>query len=82
MAKKITCVKGNLCVYKCFIDVCYIFSSALRKNYKMRPGRFEMDFVLNFAMCSDYFTCELICRLYLHERIHDPDSVTRIALKG
>ena len=48
----------------------------------MRPGRFEMDFVLNFVICLDDFTCELICRFYLHERIHDPDSVTRIALKG
>ena len=65
MAKKITCLKGSLCIYKCFIDVSYIFSSALKKNYKMRPGRFEMDFVLNFACaqpilfanCFVDFTC-------------------------
>ena len=37
VAKKITFLKGNLCIYKCFIEVLYIFSSALKKNYKMRP---------------------------------------------
>ena len=82
MAKKITCLKGNLLIYKCFIDVSYIFSWALKKNYKMRPRRFEIDFVLNFAMCSADFTCELLRQFYLHGRIQDPDSVTWIALKG
>ena len=33
---------------------------------------FEMDFVLNFAMCLANFTCEWI---------HDPDIVFRLALK-
>ena len=31
------------------------FCSALKKNYKMCPNQ-EMDFVLNFAMCSADFT--------------------------
>ena len=35
--------------------------------------RFEMNFGFNFAMCSADFTCV--------KRIHDPDSVMRIALK-
>ena len=39
-----------------FIVVLYIFfSSALKENYK-NALRFEMDFVLNFAMCSADFT--------------------------
>ena len=33
-----------------------------------------MDFVLNFAM-------HVLSRFHLRERIHDPDSVFRIALK-
>ena len=31
-AKKITFLKGNICINKCFIDVLYIFYSALKKN--------------------------------------------------
>ena len=76
MAKKITFLKGNLCIHKCFIDILYIFSSALKKNYEiLNAPRFEMDFVLNCAMCSDDFTC-------VRERIHDPDSVTQLALRN
>ena len=33
-AKKITFLKGNICIYKCFIDVLYIFYSVLKKNQK------------------------------------------------
>ena len=71
MAKKITFLKGNLCIYPCFIDVFYcFFCLALKKNYKMRP---DLRWILlNFVMLS---------RFYLQERIQDPDSVTRIALK-
>ena len=42
---------------------------------KLNAPRFEMDFVLNCAMCA-------LSRFYLRERIHDPDSVTRIALRN
>ena len=38
VAKKISFLKRNLCIYKRFIYVSYIFSSALKKNYKMRPA--------------------------------------------
>ena len=50
MAKAITFLKGNLCIFKCFKEYYKFFSSALKKNYKMCPD-FEMDFELNFAMC-------------------------------
>ena len=67
MVKKTTFLKGNLCIYKCFREVSYIFSSALKKNYKMRPD-------LRWILCWI-----LPCAQPM--RIHVPDSVTRIALK-
>ena len=48
MAKEITFLGEDLCFFKFFIVPLYIFSSALKKNYKMHAPRFEMDFVLNF----------------------------------
>ena len=51
MAEKITFLKDNLCSFKCFVEVLYIFSSAVKKKIQNAP-RFEMDIVLNFAMCS------------------------------
>ena len=48
MAKEITFLEEDLCFFKFFIVPLYIFSSALKKNYKMHAPRFEMDFVLNF----------------------------------
>ena len=51
MAKKITFLKGNLCIYKGFIDVLYISFFGAKEKLQNAP-RFEMDFVLNFAMCS------------------------------
>ena len=55
MVKKSTFLKGNLCIYKCFRDVSYIFSSAPKKNYKMRP---DLRWILRwiFALCSADFT--------------------------
>ena len=32
-----TMMKGNLCIYKCFIDVLYIFDRFFKKNWEMRP---------------------------------------------
>ena len=55
MAKKITFLKGNLCIHKRFIVVLYIFSFGSKRKLQNAP-RFEMDFVLNFAMCSADFT--------------------------
>ena len=52
MAKTITFLKGNLCIFKCFIDVLQIF--LFGANEKLQ--KFEMDFVLDFAMCSAEFT--------------------------
>ena len=56
MAKTITFLKGNLCIFKCFIDVLKIFLFGDKEKLQNVP-RFEMDFVLNFAMCSADFTC-------------------------
>ena len=56
MAKTITFLKGNLCIFKCFIDVSSIFLSGAKEKLQNVP-RFEMDFMLNFAMCSADFTC-------------------------
>ena len=67
-------LKGNLGILQFFIDVLYIFLFGAKEKLQNVP-RFELDFVLNFAMCSADFTC------HLRERIHDPDSVFRIALK-
>ena len=55
LVKKTTFLKGNLRIYKCFRDVSYIFSSALKKNYKMHP---DLRWILRwiFAMCSADFT--------------------------
>ena len=41
-AKKITFLKGNLCILKFFIDVLYIFLFSAKEKLQ-----FEMDFVLN-----------------------------------
>ena len=48
MAEKLKFSGGNLCIYKCLIDA--------REKIQNSP-RLEMDFVLNFAMCSADFTC-------------------------
>ena len=51
MDKKVTFLKGNLCMYIVSWTFYTFFSSALKKNYKMRSD-------LNFAMCSSAdFTC-------------------------
>ena len=55
MAKAITFSKENLCIFKCFIDVLLIFLFGAKEKLQNVP-RFEMDFVLNFAMCSADFT--------------------------
>ena len=65
MAKRITFLKGNLWNHNCFMYVLNIFSSALKKNYKMRPN-------LRWILC---WICDVLSRFYLRERIHDPDSV-------
>ena len=56
MAKIITFLTGNLCIFKCLIDVLKIFLFGDKEKLQDVP-RFEMDFVLNFAMCSADFTC-------------------------
>ena len=64
MAKTITFLKGNLCIFKCFIDV-------LRKITKCA--------LIWNGFCVEF--CHVLSRFHLRERIHDPDSVFRIALK-
>ena len=56
MAKTITFLKGNLYIFKCFIDLLKIFLYG-NKEKLQNVLRFEMDFVLNFEMCSADFTC-------------------------
>ena len=56
MAKTITFLKGNLCIFKCFIYVLQIFLFCAQEKLQ-NVLRFEMDFGLNFAMCSVDFTC-------------------------
>ena len=68
---KIMFLKGNFCIYKCFINVLYIFFFGAKEKVQNAP-RFEMNFLLNFAMCSADFTCVNGCTI---------DSVTRIALR-
>ena len=53
MLKESTLWKGNLCFYKCFIDVLYIFDRLFKKNWEMR----QIILVLIFATCSTDFTC-------------------------
>ena len=55
MAKKITFLKGNLCIHKRFIVVLYIFFLRREKKITKCTPIWD-DFVLNFAMCSADFT--------------------------
>ena len=59
MAKTITFLKGNLCIFKCFKPFNKFLSSALKKNYKMCPDlRWILYWILqNFAMCLADVTC-------------------------
>ena len=52
MVKKSTFLKGNFCIYKGFMDVFYILTSAWKKNHKMCIWNWF------FAMCSADLTCE------------------------
>ena len=56
MVKTITFLKGNLCIFKCFIEVLEIFLFGAKEKLQSVP-QFEMDFVFNFAICSADFTC-------------------------
>ena len=75
--KESTLLKGNLCIYmyKCFIDVLYIFDRVFKKNWEMRPiwDRW-INSIVNFCYVLSWF--------YLWERIHDPVRVTSIAFNG
>ena len=48
-------LKGNLCILNFFKDILQIFLFSANEKFQKVP-RFEMDFVLNFAMCSVDFT--------------------------
>ena len=37
MLKVSTMMKGNLCIYKCLIDVLYIFDRVFKENCEMHP---------------------------------------------
>ena len=74
--KESTLLRGNLCIYKCFMDVLYIFDRVFKKNWEMR--RSETDNSDNFSVNF----CHVLSLFYLWERIHDPVSVTWIAFNG
>ena len=93
MAKKITFLKGNLCILKFFIDVLYIFLFDAKEKLQ-----FDMDFVLITlrAVVSPGRTLRPAWRTTAHRvvlnlpcaqpivlgcRIHDPGSVMRTGLK-
>ena len=58
MAKTITFLKGNLCIFKCFIDVLQIFLFGAKEKYKMCPDLRWIFFVeFSVDMCSADFTC-------------------------
>ena len=67
MAKKITFLKGNLCIFQCFIDILYffLFGTKIAKCAPILDG-----------FCVEF--CHVLSRFYLRERIRDPDSVMRI----
>ena len=48
MAKTVKFLKGNLCIFKCFIDILKIFLFGAKEKLQ--------NFVLNFAMCLADFT--------------------------
>ena len=50
-------LKGNLYIYKCFVDVLYIFDSGFQEEFGNAPERRQIILVLIFAMCSADFTC-------------------------
>ena len=52
-----TMMKGNLCIYKCFIDVLYIFDRFFKKKLGNAPDLRQIILLLIFAMCSADFTC-------------------------
>ena len=69
MLKESTLLKGNLCIYKCFIDVLYIFDRVFKKKKIRECARFGIDvFSVNLRHVLSLF--------YLWERIHDPVIVT------
>ena len=51
-SKESTILKRNFCIYKGFMDVFYILTSAWKKNHKMCIWNWF------FAMCSADLTCE------------------------
>ena len=68
MLEESTMMKGNLCVYKCFIDVLYICDRVFKKIGKC--ARSETDnFSVNF--------CHVLSRFYLWKRILTIQSVLR-----
>ena len=52
-----TMMKGNFCIYKCFIDVLYIFDRFFKKKLGNAPDLRQIILLLIFAMCSADFTC-------------------------
>ena len=74
MLQKSTLLKENLCIYKCFLGVLYIFDSVGKIG---KCARLEADLVL-------IFFCYVLSRFYLTmcEGIHDPVSVMIIAFNG
>ena len=59
-------------IFKCLTDVLYIFLFCAKKKITKCASIWN-------GFCVEF--CHVLSRFYLRERIHDPDSVMRIAFK-
>ena len=57
MVKEITFLNGNLCIYKCFIDVLFILASVFKEKLQNVP-RLEME-----SFCVEF--CSVLSRFLL-----------------
>ena len=58
MVKKNRFFKGNFCIYKGFIDILYILTSASKKNYKMSPDlKLILCRILSFLPVFAFSSC-------------------------
>ena len=61
-------MKGNLCIYKCLIDVLYIFDRVFKENCECTRSETD-NFRVNF--------CHVLSRFYVWKRILTIQSVLR-----
>ena len=59
MLKESTKMKGNLCIYKCFIDVLYIFDRVFKKNWEMRAYLWKRILTIQSVLRESLLTVNL-----------------------